>query len=286
MASENGGSGIGGLLGPIGTLISPPETYRPPGPKYSKTLRQRMKGIMPTAPSSATPPSLPGSLMFNPIPPIQRGAQRGTAILREISEWLQLYRLLEALIKGKAPVSPYPQYPQPGPVYYPAPQPTTVYPRPQPVYSTPQPTTGVYSPTTQGGPSMAYSFGFMPTGAEYGTGSMLGDLGQLALGVGSIVRSFKEPTYGQPQKGFFDIPGVDIQSPIRLETPASCQALQTPWRMPTTTTSARPQMHVLPNPVTGKLTFFAPVRITGVKPYNTGIRRKRSCCRTTRRRKR
>lgn len=130
---------------------------------------------------------------------------------------------------------------------------------------------------------MAYSF--MPTGLEGGS-SWVSDLLGLGSGIAGIVQSYTQPTVQQPSTGIFNIPGVDIQSPIVSEATVAqrtaCERLQAPFRAPTTAMSARPQMFVVPNPATGKATFFAPVKITGVRAYGTGnmvTRRKRCACR-------
>lgn len=146
--------------------------------------------------------------------------------------------------------------------------------------------------------------GYLMSPDPTGGGSLLGDIGGLAMGVGSIISAIKgggnaysaypnyyaEPTYGQATPtSIFDIPGYNVQSPIISESAANQQAamqkMMTPFVMPTASVSARPHLFVTPNPVTGKATFFAPVRITGVKPYNTGIRHRRRCA-PVRRRKR
>lgn len=91
-------------------------------------------------------------------------------------------------------------------------------------------------------------------------------------------------TNGGNGGSFFDIPGFDLQSPIVSESTTAARDAMAMVMSPFGINPAArcnptpPKLFVMPNPTTGKATFFSPVKITGVRPYNTGIRRHRRCC--------
>jgi len=259
MAREGGGSTYAINLG--GLKLGKKQKDKPGGPAvmspaiWGRTAFRSRVSAQPAPTFSPSP-----ILNFNPLPPIQRGAARARAILQEITPAITLVQQLRALITGKAGGGGGFAYGYP-----------TAYPQaggPSALGLPPTPTDIGYG---QGSTDM---YGFLESGAD-----LLGTIGGIAGGVGQVVSAIQNR--GQASPTFFDIPGVDIQSPVVSEATVAqrgaCEMLMSPFGAPRTQASARPQLFVVPNPTTGRPTFFAPVKITGVRPYNTGIRRRRRC---------
>lgn len=149
------------------------------------------------------------------------------------------------------------------------------------------PTGGTSVPTPGGVPSMPLSF----TGSDFTGGDLLGGLlnvgGQL---LGGYVASKLPAPYGTPSQptgigSIFDIPGVDIQSPIVLESTKSAQAVAaagmaavaSPFHL-SAAGRAVPQVHLAVNPTSGKIEWFHPVKPTGFRLTHKMFRAKRGCC--------
>jgi hypothetical protein len=127
---------------------------------------------------------------------------------------------------------------------------------------------------------MAYTF--LPfSGSE---GDFLGSALGTASTIANIVKQFQAPApYEPPSTSVFDIPGYDLQWPVRSEATTgkmdTCAALSSPFRGAVGPTSARPQPHVVANPTTGKAQWFVPARITGWKMTHVRRPRRRCACR-------
>lgn len=293
MASEStgGGSTVGpytGGGGGSGSMWKPKFpwkklVYYPSGiEEMFKYAQQRVRLQRPLPPGNIHPltragtASLTGyaSAAFNPLPSIQRGVSRANAILTDWAQWLQLVQMIRGMLGlgGGATASGGGGWAYGYPTQYPTGGPT---PLPQPPA-----TTGAGYPTPTQGGSNVYSF--LPTADVSGGSSWLTGLTGLASAVGGIVSAFNEPAVAQaPSSSIFNIPGYDIQSPIVSEATvaqqSACQRMQSPFSTPTNGARAHPQMFVARNPVTGKPTFFAPVKITGVRVFGIGnmVRRRR-----------
>ena len=142
--------------------------------------------------------------------------------------------------------------------------------------------------TTRGGGMAPMMMSLDPVG---GGGGWFGDLvGGITDLVGAaapiampLVARALQP---QPQeRGFFDIPGIDLRSPVQTEATtamqASTSALVTPFHA-TLAGRAVPNVHVRANPVTGKAQWFHPAKPTGWKmTHKAGTRRRGCSCRKT-----
>lgn len=125
---------------------------------------------------------------------------------------------------------------------------------------------------------------FMPTEGGGGLSGLL-DIGLGAANIYRALRPAQVPApFEPPSTSVFDIPGIDIQWPVRSEATSgamdACGMLMSPWAAggggPR---SARPKPHVLPNPTTGKDQWFVPARITGWKMTHVRKPRRRCACR-------
>lgn len=109
-------------------------------------------------------------------------------------------------------------------------------------------------------------------------GFSLANIMGLAQSAANIYQSFAEPA-PRGNGGGWDIPWVDLQSPVVTEGTAdaqnACAVAQSPWKRGCNG-KATAKLHERVNPSTGKLEHFAPV-ILG-KPRLKGQRRRRRCC--------
>lgn len=194
-------------------------------------------------------------------------------------ELLQLYQLFRSVISGDTPgrlgyPSQYP-YPSTGPPSLP--MPPTTYPTTGAgslggAPRVPRPPSTIYG----GNDTMPYTFSDLTSLITTGLQAY-----QTITGKGTAPLYATQPTNGG---GIFNVPYVDIQSPIKLESTVAkeqaaataCQALFAPFRGSGAMVGAmRPQAHVAMNPSTGKIQWFVPARPLGFKMTHVP----RRCCR-------
>ena len=115
---------------------------------------------------------------------------------------------------------------------------------------------------------MPLNFGFQDSTVPFAGAidPFLGGLLNLGAGIaGSVIGSRgNDSTF---RRGFLDIPGIDLQSPIVTERTAEMAAcgvgLTSAFHDSCNGTRSTPQPHVRCNPRTGKVQWFHPVRMTG-----------------------
>lgn len=127
--------------------------------------------------------------------------------------------------------------------------------------------------------------GLWSGGGEFTDWGGLGSLVNVGL---DIYRSFNEPRQRGPRQrqngGLFNIPGWDLQSPLKREgTNGECAAHDSPFYVSGTGTRVTPQPFCTENPGSGKTQWFVPARIKGFEMTHVRKPRRRCGCCTRKR---